>query len=195
MNFIAFLDGVPLCSLRMCPSKFHLIRFWIGFFIQLFISYLLGHLIFSIRLSCFLWKLSSCCSSWTVIPKVLELWSSVLLKSMSYSLTLRWFWMEIFLLFSQMQSSLLIFKALLASLFLFLMSSLSPRRKPSFFIFRHLSVSLLHLFKVIASVFVSLTWRFPNDSIFDTSRIIYHWFGVFIFGYKVIIIWIYLLGL
>ena len=51
----------------------------------------------------------------------------------------------------------------------FLMSSLTKKRKPSLFIFRPLSVSLLLLFKVITSVFVSLIWRFPDDSIFDTS--------------------------
>ena len=50
------------------------------------------------------------------------------------------------------------------------MSSLSTKREPSLFIFHPLSVSLLLLFKVITSVFVSLISRFPDDSIFDTSR-------------------------
>ena len=62
-------------------------------------------------------------------------------------------------------------KAMLANLFLFLKSSLSPSREPGFFIFHHPSVSMLLLFMVITSVFVLFTWRFPDDSIFDTSRI------------------------
>ena len=41
---------------------------------------------------------------------------------------------------------------MLVSLFLFLMSSLSPRRKPSFFILRHFSVSLLLLSRIVTSI-------------------------------------------
>ena len=77
--------------------------------------------------------------------------------------------METCLLLSQIRSCLL--KAMLTTFFLFLMSSSSPRRETSFFIFRFSSVSLLLLFNVITSIFVPITWRFPDDSIFATSRI------------------------
>lgn len=75
MNFMAFLAGASLSSLRMPPSNFHFLLATsvdIGF--ELFLSYnllfliLRGHLILCIRLNCFLWKQSSCCSSWILIP-------------------------------------------------------------------------------------------------------------------------------
>lgn len=86
---------------------------------------------------------------------------------MLYSLSL--LWMKAILLLNQIHSSLL--EAMLARLFLFLIPSLSMRRQPSFFNFRHSSMSFLLLFKVITSVLVWLTCIFPYDSIFHTSRI------------------------
>ena len=174
LNFMAFLAGVSLSSLRQCPSKFHLLLvtsvdtgFELLFSYNFLFMILWGNPTFIICLNCFLLKLSSYCLPCIVIPLVLQLWSSIILTRMLYCSTL--LSVETFPLLSQAHA--ILWKAMLASLFLFLMSSLSARKEQSFFIFRHSSVSLLLLFNVITSVFVSLTWRFPDDCIFDTSRI------------------------
>ena len=76
MHFICFLADVSLSSLRMCPSKFHLLLvtsidtgFELAFSYNLLLLILWSHLIFSICLSYFLWKLFSCCSSWIFISR------------------------------------------------------------------------------------------------------------------------------
>ena len=146
-DLVAFLAGMSLSLLRICPNRFHLLSkicidsgFSLHFLYRDLFVIFTGYLMLRTFLSCFLWKMLSFSSSVLVNAQVPQLQSR-----MDFTNDLqRCNFVALLMVFPFSQMLFSLFKATDERCFLLSTSSLSPMREPTFFVCLQ-SVSILEI--------------------------------------------------